>query len=85
MSKVLLVCKGARLHKILGPAMFNVFCPLFDCEKVRGIFDLPSERHGFICGINSIILLDFMVRNRQTFKQIGIAFISGNLEQTVFH
>ena len=42
MSKVLLVCKGARLHKILGPAMFVY---IQNCENVRDIFNLPSERH----------------------------------------
>ena len=80
MSKVLII--GARLHKILGLARFNTLFLYFIHKKkistiyivlnferlVRGIFDPPSERHGFICDIC------FMVRNQQTFKQIEITF-----------
>ena len=80
MSKVLII--GARLHKILGLARFNTLVLYFIHKKkistiyivlnfeklVRGIFDPPSERHGFICDIC------FMVRNQQTFKQIEITF-----------
>ena len=80
MSKVLII--GARLHKILGLARFNTLV-LYFIHKIffhnlhiyliivklaRGIFDPPSERHGFICDIC------FMVRNQQTFKQIEITF-----------
>ena len=60
MSKVLII--GARLHKILGYIVLNFV------KLGRGIFDPPSERHGFICDIC------FMVRNQQTFKQIEITF-----------